>query len=81
MRSTRQKAHLSLIVEPEVRQHLDQEAARRGLTLSQVTRDTLRRGLGIPANDSGFREGLLRGIAEAKEAISRAIHAVAPHGG
>jgi len=68
------RSRLTLTVENDVRARLDKEAASRGITLSQHVRDLIRRSFGVAPQESGYREGLIQGTAEAKKAIQEAIH-------
>ena len=65
------------MLETPTREALEAEAQRRGLSISQVARDALRRHLGSSPQESGYREGLMQGIGEAKEAIMSAMHKLA----
>lgn len=56
--------------EPELQQAIDAHARGRGMERSEAIRDLVRRGLKMPADESGRREGMMRGFRLVKEKLA-----------
>lgn len=72
--------HVNVLIDAELRAHVDAAAQRHGITTSAVVREALRQffAAGASSIDNGWREGYAAAVSALKRRVETAIAQVSP---